>query len=219
LLGAGTLANPLVANTASAAAWTAAGFACALSAANGTGVYCDPGTGQLMGEPRQRRQVLEAVLNSTVGSVEVNTLGVPIGGPVTQFGPTLGGTFTNPSNCRDMVVIIHGGVKHFNMRADTSGRLQFQYGLQLTLTGPAAGVYSPNGSHVQFMADGNRNLADPNWDFIWDTVATTQIAQFILPAGASFNWTMAALGQLTNYNGDGQVRDLELFAHFDGQTV
>lgn len=213
LSGDGTLASPLIVDM-NAAVWP---FACAQT--NGAPVYCDPVSGGLHVDPKQDRLVVEADLTSTAGSMELNAIGVPIGGPPAVFGPTLTGTFTNPNPCRAMVVVVNGGVKHFNMRADTSGRLQFQYGLQLTLTGPAAGVYTPNGSHVQFMADGNRAVTDPNWDFIWDTVATTQFAQFTLPAGASFNYTLQGIAQLTNYNSDGQINTLMAFAHFDGQTI
>lgn len=215
LSGNGTPGSPMQVNTGTSV-WP---FACTPPSAFGSKVYCDPLSGQLIVDPKQDRLVIDAVLTSVAGTVETNAIGVPIGGPPSVFGPTLSGTFTNPNPCRSMVVTVVGGVKHFNLRADTGGRLQFQYGLQLTLTGPAAGVYNPNGGHVQFMADGNRAGTDPNWDFIWDTVATTQYAQFILPAGASFNYTLQGNAQLTNYNGDSQVNTLMAFAHFDGMTI
>ncbi|MBC9729247.1 hypothetical protein [Streptomyces sp. TRM68367] len=87
ITGAGTQAEPLTAKTA---AWP---YACPIDT-NATGVYCDPATGELKGEPPLMQSYFNASKNGTLAT----PIAVPASDQTTI--DTLSITVTNPDPCR-----------------------------------------------------------------------------------------------------------------------
>lgn len=91
LTGSGATASPLAANTST---WP---YPCDI-AANSSGIYCDPDTGELRGEPRGKATLL------TRGESREYDLRVPAGATADVLVDTFQFDFTNPDACREAYV-------------------------------------------------------------------------------------------------------------------
>ncbi|WP_413808101.1 hypothetical protein [Streptomyces sp. OE57] len=92
LTGDGTAGAPL---TAAVAAWP---YACDVS--NGSGIYCDPATGQLRGDPKP--------YSSSNSQFFTQTFSPPLAGPTApnEVIATFCATFTNPDPCRPATLLL-----------------------------------------------------------------------------------------------------------------
>lgn len=93
LTGNGTVANPI---TPVVVPWN---FACDISARS-SGIYCNPATGELRGEPRARTYTNYQVQEHTFAN-----LAVPAGATLTTID-TFNYAHTNPDQCRTMRLVV-----------------------------------------------------------------------------------------------------------------
>lgn len=180
------------------------------SPVSGSNVYCADNV--LYGEPEKFFvNVQGAITQSTSNDIELNTL-APVGGGLTAFGPSIKGSYTNPSKCRDMGIDIYSGIEHVRFQSNQAapGTTQFFMQPRVKLTGGIVDTFV--GGHAAY------GYGAVGTVFNIDIQGCLTRRTYILPAGATVTFELQTEIRVDTYVSSGIIQNPITVLRIEGMS-